>query len=226
MRPFMLYDRHSGEGILFDEDRHGTKEQVGRANSNLVDSPAKAGVNPWGPESEALVQKTKADFEAGRLPAIDPPGGIRQFDLDREAELAMLRAERDEAIRQRDENLRQKETAAEEKRRVDEWAVEERFEGARDALADGKGMTGGLPVALPEGEGDQLPNAQEYTNREAGQALSVADAIRLLPPRTMEPNDPNWTGPGVPRVPALESLLGRKVTGEERDAAWAEVQGG
>ena len=225
MRPFMLYDRHTGEGILFDEEKVGTKEQVSRANSSLVDSPAKAGVNPWGPESAAMVAKTKADFDAGRIPAIDPPGGIRQFDLDREAELAKMAAERDEALRQRDATLRQNESLVEEKRRVEEWAQEERFEGARDAIADGKGMTGGLPVTLPEGDGTHLPSAEEHAAREPGQPLSVGDAIRLLAPRTMEGDDPNWTTKGVPRVPALEQLLGRAVTADERDTAWAEMQG-
>ena len=225
MRPYVLYDRYNGEAIEFDEDRHGTQEQVARANGNLVDSPAKAGVNPWGPHAAAKVAKMKADFEAGRIPAIDPPGGIRQFDLDREAELAKMQAERDAALRERDRALRQSESLQEEKQRVDEWAQEERFEGARDAIADGKGMTGGLPVTLPEGDGTHLPSAEEHAAREPGQPLSVGDAIRLLAPRTMEGDDPNWTTKGVPRVPALEQLLGRAVTADERDTAWAEMQG-
>ena len=50
--------------------------------------------------------------------------------------------------------------------------------------------------------------------------VSIEDAIRSL-----DPDDASlWTGDGKPQVRAIESVLGRQITADERDAAWEAVK--
>lgn len=53
-----------------------------------------------------------------------------------------------------------------------------------------------------------------------GNALSIAEAIMQLDPN----NEAHFTKSGKPELKALSTILGRNVTGSERDDAWIAMQ--
>lgn len=53
-----------------------------------------------------------------------------------------------------------------------------------------------------------------------GNALSIAEAIMQLDPN----NEAHFTKSGKPELKALSTILGRNVTGAERDDAWSAMQ--
>ncbi|WP_072669498.1 HI1506-related protein [Vibrio injensis] len=53
-----------------------------------------------------------------------------------------------------------------------------------------------------------------------GNALSIAEAIMQLDPS----NEAHFTKSGKPELKALSTILGRNVTGAERDDAWSAMQ--
>ncbi len=57
--------------------------------------------------------------------------------------------------------------------------------------------------------------------KEAELNEAIKDAIKSL-----DPDDSKaWTIHGKPHVTAIEAILGRNITAEQRDAAWTEIQG-
>ena len=59
----------------------------------------------------------------------------------------------------------------------------------------------------------------QLTAQEPSSEDAIEDAIRGL-----DPDDKTlWTSDGEPKVVAVEAVLGRDITAEERDAAWAAV---
>ena len=94
------YTGSEGKFITFDDGE--TAE--GLANRGWVDSPAKAGHNPWGPESQKQVEEIEGKFRAQLLPAIESDSESSQkmiLDANAQAEADRARiAELEDQVRQ------------------------------------------------------------------------------------------------------------------------------
>ncbi len=72
-----------------------------------------------------------------------------------------------------------------------------------------------------KGEVKKADDAPEETPDDLDEQIDgIIEVIKLL-----EPDDPElWTGSGKPKVEAIEPILGRSITGGERDVAWDKYQ--
>lgn len=96
-----------------------------------------------------------------------------------------------------------------------EYAVDDELGVESEAEAE---RLKGLGVARYKNPGDDKSAGESDTDPK--QLDDVVEAIGQLDPD----NEDHWTQANLPEVGALKEILGRNVTGAERDAAWERYQ--
>lgn len=100
-RVMRYHKEYAPEGQEFDLE---TTSEAQLIEQGYTDSPAKLGINLWGPEGARAVAQMESAFRDGRVPAIDVPG---QASLPQAAENERLMQENAELRQRLDEALRQ-----------------------------------------------------------------------------------------------------------------------
>lgn len=124
------HKEYAPEGRPFEADSESAMHEMskGLAQEGWVDDPAKLGINVWGVNADlGAIAQLKADFEAGRVPAIAPPGDA---PVDGEPDMDALAAE---ARAQAQEDMREPESIKKRAKMEREEVADTRRSQGRDA---------------------------------------------------------------------------------------------
>jgi len=98
-----------------------------------------------------------------------------------------------------------------------------KIKALENTVASGESILRGKTYDVSKSDGRTLVNMKKAVAVETPvEKMSINDAIESLDAES--PDHFTEEGKGKPRVEVLEELMGRNVTGQERDLAWSEYE--
>ena len=191
----MYHKEYAPHGRSFNVESGQTPESL--ALEDWVDSPAKIGVNEWGPEAEEAVARTAAEFQRGRLAPVD---SAKTMTDDQVLEAARrILDERAEEARLRGDQANRSEAQA--------------LQRSKDMVADAERKAEKEPSAQV-----QVPGAGQ-PDTEAGRRVAIKEALNKVDRN----HEPNLNADKSVKMEVLEAMLDFNPSMAERDDAQAEL---